>query len=95
MAELWNRRFWTVSVWVSPEAVRSYGSAPAHAEAMRRTKDWAAESQVQRWRSSAAEVPTIAETAKRFGVPAPGRGLVRRLRPQHLVTPVTNSTQES
>ena len=95
LAELWNRRFWTVSVWASPEAVRSYGSAPAHAEAMRRTKDWAAESQVQRWRTSAAEVPTLTETANRFGVPAPGRGLVRQLRPQYLVTPVTSSTQES
>ena len=87
LAELWNRRFWTVSVWASPEAVRSYGSAPAHAEAMRRTDDWATESQVQRWRSSAAEVPTLAETAARFGVSPPGRGLVRRLRPQHLDTP--------
>src|SRR5688572_10140383 len=48
LAELWNRRFWTLSVWASPEAVRSYGSAPAHAEAMRRTRDWAAESQIQR-----------------------------------------------
>ncbi len=95
LAELWNRRFWTVSVWASPEAVRSYGSAPAHAEAMRRTKDWAAESQVQRWRAPAAGVPTIAETAKRFGVPAPGRGLVRQLRPQHLVISLTTSTQES
>jgi heme-degrading monooxygenase HmoA len=95
LAELWNGRFWTVSVWASAEAVRSYGSAPAHAEAMRRTKDWASESQVQRWRTSAAEVPTIAETADRFGVPAPGRGLVRQLQPQHLVTHVTNSIQES
>ncbi len=95
LAELWNRRFWTVSVWASPAAVRSYGSAPAHAEAMRRTKDWAAESQVQRWRAPAAEVPTLAETADRFGVPAPGRGLVRQLQPQHLVTHVTNSIQES
>ena len=52
LADLWNRRFWTVSVWASPGAVRSYGSAPAHAKAMRRTQDWAAESQVERWRTS-------------------------------------------
>jgi heme-degrading monooxygenase HmoA len=95
LADLWNRRFWTVSVWASPEAVRSYGSAPAHAEAMRRTDDWAAESQVQRWRTSTTEVPTLAETAARFGVSPPGRGLVRRLRPQQLVTHATTSTQES
>jgi heme-degrading monooxygenase HmoA len=95
LAELWNRRFWTVSVWASPEAVRSYGPAPAHAEAMRRADGWAAESQVQRWRTSAAEVPTLAETAKRFGVPAPGRGLVRRLRPRGPASHVTTSTQES
>jgi len=44
---------------------------------------WAAESQVERWRTSASEVPTLAETAKRFGVPAPRRGLLRQLRPQH------------
>ena len=85
LADLWHRRFWTVSVWASPEAVRSYGSAPAHAEAMRRTEHWAAESQVERWRMPASEVPTLAETAMRFGVPPPRRGLVRRLRPQHPV----------
>lgn len=38
LADLWNRQFWTVSVWGSPEAVRSYGSAQAHATAMRRTE---------------------------------------------------------
>jgi heme-degrading monooxygenase HmoA len=86
LADLWNRRFWTVSVWASPEAVRSYGFAPAHAKAMRRTEGWAAESQVERWRTFASEVPKLAEAAKRFGVPAPRRGLVRQLRPQHLVT---------
>jgi heme-degrading monooxygenase HmoA len=85
LADLWNKRFWTVSVWASPEAVRSYGSAPAHAKAMRRTEEWAAESQVERWRTSASEVPTLAETAKRFGVPAPRRGLLRQLRPRHPV----------
>ena len=94
LADLWNRRFWTVSMWASPEAVRSYGSAPTHAEAMRRTGDWAAESQVERWRTSTAEVPTLAETAKRFGVPAPGHGLLRRLRPRHVV-PRDQRTQES
>ena len=85
LADLWHRRFWTVSVWASPEAVRSYGTAPAHATAMRRTEHWAAESQVERWRMPASEVPTLAETATRFGVPPPRRGLVRRLRPQYPV----------
>lgn len=85
LADLWNRRFWTVSVWASPEAVRSYGAAPAHAKAMRRTQHWAAESQVERWRTSASEVPTLVETAKRLDVPAPRRGLVRHLRPKHAV----------
>ena len=110
LADLWNRRFRTVSVWASPEAVRSYGSAPAHAKAMRRTEHWVAESQVERWRTSASEVPTLAETAKRFSVPAPRRGLLRQLRPLHpvpatpdLMTPpppqeqhhgLTNNTQE-
>jgi len=83
LADLWNRRFWTVSVWASPGAVRSYGSAPTHATAMRRTQDWAAESQVERWRTSIRDIPTLAETANRFGVPAPRRGLLRQLRPQH------------
>lgn len=95
LADLWNRRFWTVSVWASPEAVRSYGSAPAHAEAMRRTKDRATESQVERWRTSATEVPTLADTAKRLGAPAPRRGLLRQLRPQHPVPCAATSTQES
>lgn len=84
LADLWNRRFWTVSVWASPEAVRSYGSAPAHAEAMRQTEHWAAEAQVERWRTDAAKVPSLAETAKKLGVPGPGRGLVRHLRPRCL-----------
>jgi heme-degrading monooxygenase HmoA len=83
LADLWHRRFWTVSVWASPEAVRAYGSAPTHATAMRRTQDWAAESQVERWRTTATGIPTLAETAKKLGVPAPSRGLVRHLRPQH------------
>lgn len=83
LAELWNGRFWTVSVWARPDAVRSYGSAPAHAAAMRRTEHWAAEAQVERWRTHALEVPSLVETAKRLGVPAPRRGLVRRLRPDH------------
>lgn len=81
LADLWNRRFWTVSVWASPEAVRSYGSAPAHAKAMCRTEHWASESQVERWRTSGSEVPTFVDIAKRFGHPAPRRGLVRPLRP--------------
>lgn len=85
LADLWNRRFWTVSVWASPEAVRAYGSAPAHAKAMRRTEHWASESQVERWRTSGSEMPTLGETAKRFGVAAPRRGLLRQLRPQHPV----------
>ena len=81
LADVWNRRFWTVSVWASPEAVRSYGSAPAHAEAMRRTEHWAAEAQVERWRTDAVQVPSLVETAKKLGVPGPRRGLVRHLRP--------------
>jgi heme-degrading monooxygenase HmoA len=83
LADLWHRRFWTVSLWTSPEAVQSYGSAPAHAEAMRRTEHWAAEAQVERWRTAASEVPAFAETATRFGVAAPRRGLVRHLRSKH------------
>lgn len=83
LADLWNRRFWTVSVWASPESVRAYGSAPTHANAMRRTQDWAAEAQVERWRTTDNGVPTLAETAKKLGVSTPGRGLVRHLRPQH------------
>lgn len=85
LADLWNGRFWTVSVWASPEAVRSYGSAPTHTTAMHRTQDWAAEAQVERWRTSAPDIPTLADTAARFGVPAPRSGLVRHLRPQHPV----------
>lgn len=81
LADLWNRRFWTVSVWASPEAVRSYGSAPAHAAAMRRTEHWAAEAHVERWRTDALQVPSLVETAEKLGVPGPGRGLVRHLRP--------------
>jgi heme-degrading monooxygenase HmoA len=93
LADLWNGRFWTVSVWASPEAVRSYGSAPTHTTAMRRTQDWAAESQVERWRTSIPDIPTLADTADRIGVPAPRRGLVRHLRPQHLVvTPHCSTT---
>lgn len=90
LADLWNRRFWTVSVWVSPEAVRSYGSAPAHATAMRRTEHWASEAQVERWRASAYEVPSLVETARRLGVPGPRRGLVRHLRPQHPIPAPSN-----
>jgi heme-degrading monooxygenase HmoA len=82
LADLWSRQFWTVSVWASPEAVRSYGSAPAHAEAMRRTEHWAAEAQVERWRTPTCELPSLAETAERFSVPGPRRGLVRQLRPK-------------
>jgi len=82
LADMWNRRFWTVSVWASPESVRAYGSAPTHTTAMRRTQDWAAESQVERWRTTTTRIPTLAETAKKLGVPAPRRGLVRHLRPQ-------------
>jgi heme-degrading monooxygenase HmoA len=92
LADLWNGRFWTVSVWASPEAVRSYGSAPTHATAMRRTQDWAAESQVERWRTSIPDIPTLADTADRLGVPAPRRGLVRHLRPQRLVAEHLGST---
>ena len=83
LADLWNGRFWTVSVWVSPEAVRSYGSAPTHTTAMRRTQDWASEAQVERWRTSIRDIPTLVEAADRLGVPAPRRGLLRQLRPQH------------
>jgi heme-degrading monooxygenase HmoA len=83
LADLWNRRFWTVSVWASPEAVRFYGSAPAHATAMRRTEQWAAEAQVERWRTPTCEVPSLAETAKKLGVLGPRRGLVRQLQPKH------------
>ena len=83
LADLWNRRFWTVSVWASPEAVRSYGSAPGHAKAMRRTAQWAGEAEVQGWRASTSEVLPFAETARRFGVTAPQRGLVRQLRPRN------------
>jgi len=82
-------------MWASPKAVRSYGSAPSHTEARRRTGDWAAESQVERWRTFATEVPTLAENAKRFGVPAPSRGLLRRLQPRRPVPRATNSTPES
>ena len=92
LADLWNRRFWTVSVWASPEAVRAYGSASAHATAMRRTEDWAAESQVERWRTAACEVPSLAEVATRLGAPGPPRGLVRRLRPQHPAPAASNPT---
>lgn len=91
LADLWNRRFWTVSVWASPEAVRAYGSAPTHATAMSRTQDWAAESQVERWRTTTAKIPTLDETAKKLGVPAPRRGLVRHLRPQHPVAVLDHS----
>jgi hypothetical protein len=85
LADLWNGRFWTVSVWASPEAVRCYGSAPTHTTAMRRTQEWAAEAQVERWRTSVADIPTLADVAVRLRVPAPQRGLVRHLRPQHPV----------
>ena len=95
LADLWNKRFWTVSVWASPEAVRSYGYAPAHTEAMRRTEDWATESQVERWMTRAPEVPKLAETAARFGVPPPSRGLLRQLRPRHPAPRESHSTQES
>ncbi len=99
LADLWNGRFWTVSVWASPAAVRSYGSAPTHTTAMRRTQGWAAEAQVERWRTSFPGIPTLTDTANRLGVPAPRRGLVRHLRPQHLViaphTSATTSTTES
>ncbi len=98
LADLWNGRFWTVSVWASPEAVRSYGSAPTHTAAMRRTQDWAAEAQVERWRTSVQDIPTLADTADRLGVPAPRHGLVRHLRARHPV-PVpdrrTDHTTES
>ncbi len=87
LADLWNNQFWTVSAWASPEAVRAFGAAPAHARAMRRTEAWAVESQVERWRTSATRLPTLAETAERFGVAAPRRGLLRRLRPRHPVPP--------
>lgn len=80
-ADLWRRQFWTVSVWASPEAVRSYGSAPGHTRAMGRTSQWASESQVKRWRTSSSEVPPLAQAATRLGVPEPHRGLVRRLQP--------------
>ncbi len=92
LADLWNGRFWTVSVWASPEAVRSYGSAPTHTTAMRRTQDWAAEAQVERWRTSVPDLPTLADTAHRLGVPAPRRGLVRHLRPHHRVAASPSST---
>lgn len=92
LADLWNRRFWTVSLWASPEAVRSYGSAPTHATAMRRTQDWAAESQVERWRTTIPNIPTLTETADRLGVPPPRRGLVRHLRPHHLVAAPNGAT---
>jgi hypothetical protein len=98
LADLWNGQFWTVRVWGSPEAVRSYNSAPAHATAMRRTEHWAAESQVERWRMLACEVPSLAETAKRFGVSGPRRGLVRQLRPKHLAptwNPITSEADHS
>ena len=95
LADLWNRRFWTVSVWASPEAVRSYGSAPTHTTAMRRTQDWAAEAQVERWRTSVPDIPTLADTADRLGVPAPRRGLVRHLRPQHPVAAPHGSTDNT
>ncbi len=92
LADLWNRRFWTVSVWASPDAVRSYGSAPTHAAAMRRTQDWAAEAQVERWRTSIPDIPTLAHIADRLGVPAPRRGLVRHLRPPRAVAELQGST---
>lgn len=92
LADLWNRRFWTVSVWASPAAVRSYGSAPTHTTAMRRTQDWAAEGQVERWRTSVPDIPTLADIADRLEVAAPRRGLVRHLRPQHPVAVPRGST---
>lgn len=92
LADPWNRRFWTVRVWASPEAVRAYDSAPTHTTAMRRTQDWAAEAQVERWRTSVPGIPSLADTADRFDVPAPGRGLVRHLRPQHPVAAPHGST---
>jgi heme-degrading monooxygenase HmoA len=91
LADLRNRQFWTVSVWASPEAVRSYGSAPAHAEAMRRTGHRAAEAQVERWRTHAFQVPSLVETAQRLGVPGPRRGLVRHLRPHELAPAASDS----
>jgi heme-degrading monooxygenase HmoA len=94
LADLWNRRFWTVSVWASPEAVRSYGSAPAHAKAMHRAAHWAAESQVERWWTSTCRVPTLAEIANRLGHPAPRRGLLRRLRPAPSPRTVGSMTPE-
>ncbi len=92
LADLWNGRFWTVSVWASPAAVRAYGSAPTHTTAMSRTQDWAAEAQVERWRTSFPGIPTLTDTANRLGVPAPRRGLVRHLRPHHPVAAPHGST---
>jgi hypothetical protein len=79
VANLWRREFWTASVWSSPEAVRSYGSAPGHATAMRRTQDWASDARVERWRTSGSEVPSLADIAEKLGAPTSPRGLVRRL----------------
>lgn len=81
VADLWRREFWTVSVWASPSAVRSYGSAPGHATAMRRTQDWASDARVERWRTSGSEVPSLIDIAEKLGAPTSPRGLVRRLHP--------------
>lgn len=81
VADLWRREFWTVSVWASASAVRTYGSAPGHATAMRRTQDWASDAQVERWRASGSQVPSLLDIADSLGASTSPRGLIRRLRP--------------
>lgn len=74
--------YWTLTLWESDAAMRSYRNSGAHRRAMPRLVRWCDEASVAHWTQAEVEVCGVGEASRRLG--AAGRLLsVRHPSPAH------------
>lgn len=58
--------FWTRTVWISEEAMKSFMLSGPHRRVMRRLLDWCDEAAVAHWTQNSAELPSWPEAHRRL-----------------------------
>lgn len=61
------RTFWTITLWESEAAMRAYRNSGAHMRAMPKLIGWCDEAAVAHWEQRGAELPIVADAARRLG----------------------------
>ncbi|GGG94432.1 DUF3291 domain-containing protein [Silvibacterium dinghuense] len=61
-----ERTFWTMTLWQSEEAMRTFMSSGAHRQAMPKLMHWCDEAAVVRWQQAEAALPGWGEADRRL-----------------------------